>query len=117
MNLTANRRSTSSPLVLVVSGLDNYSLPIRGMTASAPSGTFESSDIRNAYLGVGSTCAPLKGDGQTNWCSGFNDFVDSDITLYRKLLICQPCRLDSYQGRRWPDLPPFEKSIHPAKFP
>ena len=106
-----------SPLVLVVSGLDNYSLPIRGMTASAPSGTFESSDIRNAYLGVGSTCAPLKGDGQTIGVLRISTTLSTPTSLFIEiLLICQPCRLDSYQGRRWPDLPPF-KSIHPAKFP
>ncbi len=67
-----------------MSGLDNYFVPKAQNTATQPGvpGTpllMQSSDLRGAYLGVGSTCSSLTGSGQTIGLVELDDFVDTDV--------------------------------------
>jgi hypothetical protein len=68
-----------------MSGLDNYAVPTPQNTATAPGAALQSSDLRNAYLGVNSACSTLTGAGQTIGLVELNDFTPSDITTYEAM--------------------------------
>jgi hypothetical protein len=70
--------------LLGVAGLDNYRLP-QVVTATAPiPGSFQSSDLRTAYLdGPSPACAPLNGSGQTIGILSLTGYTTEDIIQYR----------------------------------
>jgi hypothetical protein len=69
--------------LLGVSGLDNF-VPSKALAGTAPiPGTFQSSDLRGAYLGVNNSCTALNGAGQTIGILSDTGFTPSDITTYQ----------------------------------
>ena len=73
--------------ILHVSGFTDYILP----DALAVNGTggggssYRAADLRNAFLGVGSTCQSLDGTGQVVGIVGFDVFNASDVGAYDAL--------------------------------
>jgi kumamolisin len=78
--------------ILHISGITDDVLPrhfaVNGTGASGGGGTafastsYRAADLRNAYLGVGSTCQSLDGTGQVIGIVGFDVFAKSDIDGY-----------------------------------
>ncbi|MGA2447324.1 MAG: protease pro-enzyme activation domain-containing protein [Polyangiaceae bacterium] len=65
-----------------LTGVDNFQVPTRKSTASAPGGAFSASDLRAAYLGTNTACSSLTGAGQGIGLVEFQGFDPSQITLY-----------------------------------
>jgi hypothetical protein len=81
--------------ILHISGLTEDVLPRHlavngtgvggGAGVASASTSYRAADLRNAYLGVGSTCQPLDGTGQVVGIVDFATFNQSDITGYDAL--------------------------------
>jgi hypothetical protein len=78
-----------APTLLWISGFTDYVTPhSAGCTPNMPalggvSGTgFQAADLRNAYLGPGSTCQSLDGSNQTVGVFELEPFTPSDISSY-----------------------------------
>jgi Pro-kumamolisin, activation domain len=70
--------------ILEISGLNDYITPHRLVTLNG-TGTgqnYRAADIRNAYLGVGSSCQTLDGTGQVAGIVDFDVFAAADIAGY-----------------------------------
>ena len=92
--LTVDREPSvnlSVPL-LWISGLDDYIFPTPAVCPTDPSslkgatggGAYWANDLRNAYLGTGSSCQSLDGTGQVIGLVEVTDYRDSDIQQYDK---------------------------------
>jgi hypothetical protein len=69
--------------LLGMSGLDNFVLPRPGQTAPI-AGTFQSNDLRAAYLGpAGSPCAGVTGQGQSIGLFELDGFTPADVITYQ----------------------------------
>jgi len=75
--------------ILHISGFNDYVLPRHfavngtgGCPGSSCGRTWRAADLRNAYLGVGSTCLNLDGTGQVVGIVDFATFNNSDISAY-----------------------------------
>jgi subtilase family serine protease len=98
--------------ILQISGLTDYVLPkhfaVNGTGGSGGGGTafartsYRAADLRNAYLGVGSTCQSLDGTGQVIGIVGFDVFAKSDIDGYRNFRPLQTT--PALTSRRWDNL-------------
>jgi hypothetical protein len=74
LNLTAQ--------VLDINGLNDYHVADVAQSNTGPKGSFSAADLRNAYLGVGSTLQSLDGTGQVVGIVDFAVYDPSDITGY-----------------------------------
>jgi hypothetical protein len=78
-------RSGIAVTLLSLEGLDNYVVPTPFVGGTAPlAGTFQSSDLRGAYLGSGTSCSGLQGAGQSIGLLEFDGFTATDITSYER---------------------------------
>jgi len=75
--------------ILHITGLNDYVLPVAlsvNGTGGCPGGScgksYRATDLRNAYLGVGSSCQKLDGSGQVVGIVDFAVFQNSDISSY-----------------------------------
>jgi hypothetical protein len=79
--------------ILHVSGFNDFILPrhnaVNGTGFCPPPNSnvtcgrsYRAADLRNAYLGVGSSCQKLDGTGQVVGIVDFNTFTNSDISSY-----------------------------------
>lgn len=69
--------------VLGVSGLDNYVVPRHAAGTAPIAGTYQSSDLRTAYLGD-AACTGLTGAGQTiGIFSPFDGLDPNDVAIYK----------------------------------
>jgi Pro-kumamolisin, activation domain/Subtilase family len=75
--------------ILHISGLTDFVLPKQGVVLNGTGigKIYRAADLRNAYLGVGSTCQNLDGTGQIVGIVDFDVFADSDISGYDVLQI------------------------------
>jgi hypothetical protein len=72
----------SLPL-LEINGLNDHTvLRHRGLNGTGGGGLYRAADLRNAYLGVGSTCQSLDGTGQVVGIVDFATFNASDVQAY-----------------------------------
>ena len=81
--------------ILHISGLTDEFLPRHmavngtgvggGNGNAAAASSYRAADLRNAYLGTGSTCQPLDGTGQVVGIVDFATFAQSDINAYNAL--------------------------------
>jgi subtilase family serine protease len=72
--------------ILHITGLGDYVPPSHlAANGTGSGGTYRAADLRNAYLGVGSTCQSLDGTGQVVGIVGFDIYNQSDITGYEGL--------------------------------
>jgi hypothetical protein len=73
--------------ILHVSGFTDYILPhALSVNGTGGGGTsYRAADLRNAFLGVGSTCQNLDGSGQVVGLVGFDVFNKSDVDAYDAL--------------------------------
>jgi Pro-kumamolisin, activation domain len=73
--------------ILYISGLNDF-YTVRHHTGTGGGGAlYRAADIRNAYLGVGSSCQKLDGTGQTIGIVDFDTFNPSDVAGYDALQI------------------------------
>ena len=72
-----------APQILGVSGLDDFVRRIRIAGTGPIPGSFQSSDLRGAYLGTSSNCAALNGAGQSVGVFSDTGFTPSDMTAYQ----------------------------------
>lgn len=69
--------------ILHITGLGDRVLPHHmAANGTGSGGTYRATDLRNAYLGVGSTCQTLNGAGQVIGIVDFATFQNSDISAY-----------------------------------
>lgn len=71
-----------SVTVLDIHGLNDFHVAGRAANNTGPKGSFSAADLRNAYLGVGSSLQSLNGAGQIVGIVDFGVFDPSDITGY-----------------------------------
>jgi hypothetical protein len=69
--------------ILHITGLGDRVLPHHlAENGTGSGGTYRAADLRNAYLGVGSSCQGLDGTGQVIGIVDFDVFQNSDISAY-----------------------------------
>jgi len=75
--------------ILHITGLNDYVLPrafnvngTGGCPRTSCGGSYRATDLRNAYLGVGSSCQKLDGTGQVVGIVDYAVFQNSDISNY-----------------------------------
>jgi hypothetical protein len=69
--------------ILHITGLGDYVVPRhQAANGTGSGGTYRATDLRNAYLGVGSSCQKLDGTGQVIGIVDFAVFQNSDIAAY-----------------------------------
>jgi hypothetical protein len=75
--------------ILQISGLADFRLPRPAVTlnGTGAGSNYRAADLRNAYLGVGSSCQSLDGTGQVVGIVDFDTFQMSDITAYDALQV------------------------------
>ena len=78
--------------ILHITGLNDYVLPVHmavngtgGCPGGGCGGSYRATDLRNAYLGVGSSCQKLDGTGQVIGIVDYDVFQNSDISKYFSL--------------------------------
>jgi hypothetical protein len=74
--------------ILFINGLNDF-YPVRhhALNGTGGNGSYRAADIRNAYLGVGSSCQNLDGTGQTIGIVDFDTFNPTDVATYDALQI------------------------------
>jgi kumamolisin len=70
--------------VQAVSGLNNFDVPTRKSTATAPGASLGPNDFRAAYLGTNTTCSSLDGTGQAIGLVELLGIDTNQITLYQQ---------------------------------